>query len=893
MQEVKICLDTKSFKTKPDKLEISNISNRIAKAKIRLDSSESVKSFVRNVALKGQTFCPATFYDSRRCKDSFEQQQLFALDFDNKNADNFVSFEEIKKRADYYDLPMVAAYETFSSTNRDKFRVLFLNDVAVTDRPVAEAMQFALSQIFPEADKSCINDVSKMYFGGKADQCLFYDEEIPEINIDTLFRSLNYYVKKTKGNKHYKEHIRRISNKTGIALNDKGLLDVSITDELKKQDRVTEETDGALKLYNPQNGGNSPNPIIYIYNIIADGENPPFSYVIRFNNSDCTNNSTVERNKTAVPTINHKLYRSNVISEINKCKLYNDFISGVRKLSHNELFHILNNLINIETGSELFLSIINNHPALYGDKSDRWKEHVDYNNKNNYKPSRCASFCPYSDNCNHATNILSSVHISNALMERTNSCDEAYYPISEVEEDLMNELYSAFTSDDNNIHVIKAQTAIGKSTAFLKLMADNPNSKVLVAAPTNLLKEELADKAEKNDITIKMTPSLEEIMELIPDSLSCKIENLYACGLGKMVHPLIKRFIAKNDIPCLREYLGKRRELSNYYGNLITTHKYLLSMDSSRLDKYDCIIIDEDIVLKSIISNHVEITVSDMKNLEKADIDPEIRNKAAELLKKSKTCSCIYSKSVNWKVETDICKSLMIDIPAFCAAEQFYFRKADEEPNLEEDTFVFIKPLTLHSGRKYIIVSATAEESIYKSFFGDARVIFHECKQARYTGKLCQHYRKSMSRSSIENNSNIVNEIQEKIGVDDNHVITFKNQDKGSLHFGNTEGSNSLEGEDILVIGTPYHADFLYKLTAFLLDIDFDEDEKAEKQLIEHNGYRTYFTTFKNPKLRDIQFWMLESELEQAVGRARLLRKDCTVHLYSNFPLRQAQMQYD
>ena len=150
-----------------------------------------------------------------------------------------------------------------------------------------------------------------------------------------------------------------------------------------------------------------------------------------------------------------------------------------------------------------------------------------------------------------------------------------------------------------------------------------------------------------------------------------------------------------------------------------------------------------------------------------------------------------------------------------------------------------------------------------------------------------------MSRFCIDHSAEIISELQHKWGFDDNHVITFKSQDKGSLHFGNTEGSNSLEGEDILVIGTPYHAEFIYKLAALLFDIDFDEDEKAEKQLVEHNGYKTYFTTFSNPKLRDIQFWMLESELEQAVGRARLLRKDCTVHLYSNFPLHQAQMQYD
>ena len=71
---------------------------------------------------------------------------------------------------------------------------------------------------------------------------------------------------------------------------------------------------------------------------------------------------------------------------------------------------------------------------------------------------------------------------------------------------------------------------------------------------------------------------------------------------------------------------------------------------------------------------------------------------------------------------------------------------------------------------------------------------------------------------------------------------------------------------------------------------DFDEDEEVSSQIVEHNGYRFTFTTFQNEGLRAIQFWMLESELEQAVGRARLLRNECTVNLFSNFPLIQSQM---
>ena len=95
------------------------------------------------------------------------------------------------------------------------------------------------------------------------------------------------------------------------------------------------------------------------------------------------------------------------------------------------------------------------------------------------------------------------------------------------------------------------------------------------------------------------------------------------------------------------------------------------------------------------------------------------------------------------------------------------------------------------------------------------------------------------------------------------------------------------------MIGTPYHADFIYKLAAFTMGLDFDEDEEMESLLVTHNGYRFWFTTYKNENLRAVQFWMIESELEQAVGRARLLRNPCEVYLFSNFPLRQAEMIED
>jgi ADP-glucose pyrophosphorylase len=190
---------------------------------------------------------------------------------------------------------------------------------------------------------------------------------------------------------------------------------------------------------------------------------------------------------------------------------------------------------------------------------------------------------------------------------------------------------------------------------------------------------------------------------------------------------------------------------------------------------------------------------------------------------------------------------------------------------------------------KTIIVSATVDEDICKYLFGDDAVNFYECKSAQYIGTLNQYPSKSMSRADIKKDPTVFDRIQKVTGNDD--IITFKKYSKGPLHFGNTDGRDIYKGKNIDVIGTPHQPEFMYKLLAHTLELNFDIDAKLiPNMLIEHNGYRFPFTTYEDEVLRNIQFWMIESELEQAVGRARLLREPCAVNLFSNLPLRQAQM---
>ena len=367
MKKIRVSFDPIGYTSKPSKTDIKKINNRIAQCIKEINTPKEMKTFAEMVGAEGHAFCPAAFSNGRRCKENFEQQQLIALDFDNDKHKNMVTFDDIKDRAEEYDLPILFAYQSMSSQpDHPKFRVIFLNDISIPDRPVAAAMQMALGNIFPEADPSCCRDVSKMYFGGK--QLIYYDESMPKINLERIVRSYTAYIKQVKGDKHYKEHIRRFSKKTGIGLTEKGYLNVSLVEDADEFDRQIHPTEavGASNDKKSKNGGISPSPIIYS---ISDGENPPFLRYYKIEMNGSTSTASVGKDAEcglAAKGRNHRLYRSTVLKEIpNVCQLFCEFRNGERHLDHAELFGLMNNLINVESGFALFCATLSRYPQYY------------------------------------------------------------------------------------------------------------------------------------------------------------------------------------------------------------------------------------------------------------------------------------------------------------------------------------------------------------------------------------------------------------------------------------------------------------------------------------------------------------------------------------------------
>ena len=126
--------------------------------------------------------------------------------------------------------------------------------------------------------------------------------------------------------------------------------------------------------------------------------------------------------------------------------------------------------------------------------------------------------------------------------------------------------------------------------------------------------------------------------------------------------------------------------------------------------------------------------------------------------------------------------------------------------------------------------------------------------------------------------------------LDSDAVITFLCMETTfhtKYHYGAIEGLNCLEGKSISVIGLPNVADMVYILYGMAAGMQA-EAYSMQSMRTSYNGYDFRIKTFQSDILRKIHLWMLESHLEQAVGRARLLRYPCTVKVFARFPVAQA-----
>jgi hypothetical protein len=202
--------------------------------------------------------------------------------------------------------------------------------------------------------------------------------------------------------------------------------------------------------------------------------------------------------------------------------------------------------------------------------------------------------------------------------------------------------------------------------------------------------------------------------------------------------------------------------------------------------------------------------------------------------------------------------------------------------------------------KKIVVYSATASPELYRLALPGRNIHSYDVKPAQHTGRDFQCCDKSFSRSSLEKMTPATAAALEEVKriVGDADVICAKNYKEvlrgfsfnvhGDLHFGALAGIDSLKGHDVAVIGTPHLDAMEYWLWACLFGLNpgILDNRQTRPTTITRNGYEFSFMSYSNDSmLREIQLHLIESELIQAAGRARTLREDCTVWVFSDLPL--------
>ena len=537
------------------------------------------------------------------------------------------------------------------------------------------------------------------------------------------------------------------------------------------------------------------------------------------------------------------------------CKVFNDFVSG-GALSISANLGILSSLIHIKGGEKYFKRQIlqNKHysPTLR-------KTLLNLTTLLGYislLPMRIGDFSPYEE----------EIDAELTLLDLARSPVKYTYEVTEPlgDQRIADDINGMMQADDLNIHLGGYPCGAGKTERVIQ------HDNIAIAAPTHRLKDEISERRAKLGKPIQVSP---ELPQDIPDRLRKPLDLLYHIGAFEEANMLITDY--SDDYPSLQRYLEEQEDARRTTETLITTHSKLLHLQH----QHSTYIFDEEPPVLEVGSccfqelSAVNDYVSDegLKQVleSKEDIVYPTPLSLFPLIRRQLT--------INRNV-----KLLVTSVYKFFASR--YYVKI-------KDNIHFINVNLFPRDKKIIISSATINEFIYKKLFGD-RLRVCDRRNIKLKGKLKQDLTHSFSRTNYD--KHLAPEIKEYLETNYDAVITF-NKFKGKFcngakdtYFHNSRGYDSYGGKNLAIVGTPHYPVVVYQLYAAALGIEFKND--MAYRYVKYNGYRFRFFTFSNLELQQLHLSMINSELEQAVGRARLLRNNNEVLVLSNLPLKHSEL---
>lgn len=497
-----------------------------------------------------------------------------------------------------------------------------------------------------------------------------------------------------------------------------------------------------------------------------------------------------------------------------------------------------------------------------------------------YQPEPFSKFSPESEVETGAKNLVlaaklksGDVIVRHPVVLKTIEC---------VRAELKEKLEEVRLADDVLIYTIKCPTGSGKTQQVLHF------ENALIASPTHKLSRQSYERAKAHGYDVLITP---EIPHDIDPSIRQKIDELYQAGAHRAAMNYIKEMAA--IIPQLEEYVEQMAEIENAGTRTVfTTHERLLSMRHLK----PLIVIDED-PFKSLMKQGW---------VSKEELIAFLRWVGANTGCNRAAMSQIFEGLAegSGRVVHQMPKSVVNDIDDLESAVIKMRTSSNVIGFLHSDCFVvngsrvnFITRRELPAYKKIIILSATANEGIYRRMFGD-RLRFTDLGLSELRGRVIQYPQWSGSKQCFRNDPEFVGIMKHIVG--DMPVITTKEMSERFVEgqvvasFGALAGLDHLGGQDLAICGTFHMNPVAHVLFANALDAGVGFDECIPRMCrVEHDGLEFYFNSYEhNEMLRELQLYLVESEQTQAIGRARLVNHDATVLVFSNLPVRGAEYRY-
>lgn len=579
----------------------------------------------------------------------------------------------------------------------------------------------------------------------------------------------------------------------------------------------------------------------------------------------------VDQSSFIIPNNNMIIYQGLDESDISSvCQLYVDFKSGIR-LNHEEKMVLMTSLNYVEHGANHFLG--NLIDGITTKSRKKWEYAVNYCIDKKYMPITCKSRCRFHKVCQGKTlyNKLSEISAS-VIEKKRNMCPEL------VSDMFTNDIGSTVRSKPNNddIFIFKVPPGIGKTTKVIERFCHSG----VIAFPNHELKDEKVDEYEKfhNEIP-HFTCNLKDIVTDEEDL----VEISHAYKRGDVETP--KKIISK--YPNGVEYLRTRGiPLVN---SVFTTHEKTLRAKYD--DTVSTVIYDEDPIdslfkikhiydlaedVEKIINhkkelglnkNHITFLTKLTASIGKHQYPTEFT--FSEYEEKHRWQIVVKLKSANKKhlhldLKNNISELVMANV--FCS-----------------NSYSIVTELPK---KRVFILSATPDIDFYREAYPDRNVYVSQYDNVKRKGTI-KHVPISTTKKAI-----VDKEIVEQIKEQSPHgnIITFKkfkglfDIDARMPHGGNVLGYNYLSGKDISVAYTYQKPAIYYAHKVIQQGHSLSKNWKSlSYKKVFHGGNSFMFGCFNNIYMAKSQIHTIESEMYQAVERARTIRQDVKVTIFSKF----------